>query len=289
MMSYQIDPFVVEIPDLLSKIKAKLALISGEANRFARHSDDPADSTLEQGVGDRAAHNISAGSARDLTVNQAAETVKAAIRTFDGLRMEMGNKQPIASNLAVSGFDSILIRYTGMRISQVLKPAKDTTPLTIGEWVQEDEKLDPAIKRFIGQICWEIYLAGRVADAGNAFVNLYTSRRSVIQRYAEGEALKDGEQLLNPEQAIFSKASYIKLENLAQWFPGKLGIPAFPAGIGSGSVFTKIREGRQKVSPANQPRHGDDILDLADQLTEANETAKQYLEIVASVQRAITT
>jgi hypothetical protein len=132
----------------------------------------------------------------------------------------------------------------------------------------------------VGQYALVCGLAGRMIDAGNAFLNLDAELRTALKFYAEGRAPQGWwNHLPAPLRSIFGEGTWTVIDESLRiaaehGLGGALG-PFSAIPVAGTRIVLTIKEERVRERRKFRRDDVDELLDLADQLTKANDEANR--------------
>jgi hypothetical protein len=295
MPSYPIDPLVDGLPLNLRDLMDELS-----AARQAVHElwvEPKAESAeIEKNAWERAAHYTLLENARHPSIKKAAETVGEATSSFGDVCNAMDTQHAVVTYKVRSRIEIAMMEDANRNLQELgaamASAAKRADFAAIHTALNEAAVgFDTTSKEFLGGKYLDVLRIGSLIDVGNAFANLAEMRHVAMQRYAKGQEPHGWRNRLpRPVQAVFTEGTCIALEKGVEVFLGQ-GIPGLiPMGatiVGVGRLAFEIRDERRQTRLAFRRGDVDDMLDLADQLTEATSAAQRHIEIVNTVDLAV--
>jgi hypothetical protein len=278
--------------------KAKFRRFFHLARREQEAPLDPKTERAEIGrkASERAAPYSLAENDRNPTIKRAAETVSSATPSFGEACDKMAYDYAVTGMLVRQRIELYMVKTMNESLQQLgedLEAAarqNDFAAMSTA-WAEAAAGLDITSREFLGGIVLELQRIGSLIDVGNAFVNLDKTRNAAMQRYGTGKTPQGWkERLPRPLASIFSEATWIGLERGAEVLLDGLPslIPGGAAVVGVVRVVFEVRNDRRHRRVAFRRGDVDDVLDLADQLSEAASAAQRHLEIVAELNAQVT-
>jgi hypothetical protein len=266
-----------------------------------RENEDSLDPKAERGeigrkASERAAPYSLAENDRNPTIKRAAETVSSATTSFAAACDKMAYEYAVTGMLVRQRVELYMVKTMNKNLQQLGESIEaaarrnDFAAMSTA-WAEAAEGLDITSRKFLGGIILELQRIGSLIDVGNAFVNLDKTRNAAMQRYGTGKNPQGWkERLPRPLASIFSEATWIGLEKgaevLLEGVPSI--IPGGAAVVGVVRVVFEVRNDRRHRRVAFRRGDVDDMLDLADQLSEAASAVQRHLDIVAEVSAQVT-
>jgi hypothetical protein len=276
----------LDLDDLTAKAKA-----SRDAVR-ALSADPPAEvAEIERQAKARASRYELPENARHRSIQRAGLAVNESTAAFARVCNAMEFSHPATMNLVLGDID----RYMLQTLNQTLqRMAGDMTEAAVrGDLHGVDvalkaaaQALDPADKEFLGGMYLTTLRLGSLTDVGNAFVNIHATRLVALKRYATGKEPSGWRaRLPRPMQAALPELVCIALEKGVDTLLGSGIAGVIPMGatvVGLVRLPIEIRGERRRRSLAFRRGDVDDMLDLSDQVTAAQEAAQGHLATVQS-------
>ena len=286
--SYEIRPFSEDWLKEIKRLRDEVVVVLHKISPFYMDPPDSADAALEGKVTAKVAPYGLKENDRHETIKGAVATAGAQLRNFATSRSDMGHKYiwaaPVitmkldgfiltAAQSAIDDFQNYL-RETANRMSRI---AEGETRKQLQDFVQS-QPLDSTTQVLAARYALVCGLAGRMIDAGNAFLNLNAERRAILKFYAEGTAPQGWwNHLPAPVRSIFGEATWTIIDESLKvasehGLAGALGpFSAIPVAV-TRTAFV-IKEERVREKRKFQRDDIDELLDLADHLTAANDEA----------------
>jgi hypothetical protein len=292
----QVRPFSEEWPEEIKRLRGEVIAVRDRLSPFFM-APDPAEMALEGKVMEQVARYELDESDRHPTIRQAAATVGEDLEKFARSRRNMGESYiystPVITmkleGVIVAGIDAIMTQFGDYlndlteRFSDISKAGMDQG---MGRLIRDT---DATQQKLIARYALVCGLAGKMIDAGNAFLNLNAELRAALELYADGRAPHGWWQHLPaPVQSIFNEGTWLIIDELVG-IGVKQAIPAFIpySGIPIAALrsFFVIKEKRVEEQRAFRRGDVDELLDLADQLTKANDNAEMLREAINDIVR----
>lgn len=284
----EIRPFSKNWPDEIKRLRDEVVAVLNKVSPFYMAPPDPADAALEGKVTAQLAPYGLDENDRHETIKGAAAAAGEQIKSFASLRGEMGHKYIWSVPMITMKLDGVM--QTGVLallddFQNYLRDLIDKlADMTEGETRKElqdhmrAQQIDSTTQVLVGQYALMCGLAGRMIDAGNAFLNLDAELRAALELYAAGRAPQGWRNRLPaPVRSIFSEGTWTIIDEALRiaaehGLAGALG-PFSAIPVATTRFFLGIKE--ERVREQRQFRRGDvdELLDLADQVTKANDEA----------------
>ena len=287
---YQIRPFSKDWPDEIERLWNEVAAVRDQVSPFYLAPADAADTAAEGKVAAQVAPYGLDENDRHETIRGAAATVGEQIQDFATSRKNMGRNYMWSAPVITQKLEGVMI--TGMQAAvsdfgNYLRDIADRLAhVTEGETRKElqdfkkSQPIDSMTQKLIGQYALFCGLAGRMIDAGNAFLNLNAELRAALEFYAEGRAPQGWRNRLPaPVRSIFSESTWTAIDESVRiaaehGLAGALG-PFSAIPVAGTRIVLAIREDRVREERKFRRDDVDELLDLADQVTKANDEANR--------------
>ena len=284
----QVRPFSDDWHNEVKRLRYEVVAVRDRLSPFFLASPDPAEVALEGKVTEQVARYELTANNRHPTIRQAAVTVRGEVEKFARSRRNMGSNYISATPVITMKLEGVIVAGIEGMMAQFSNYLNDLTErftdISKAAMNQEMKDLirntdpDPTQQKLIARYALVCGLAGKMIDAGNAFLNLNAELRAALEFYADGRAPHGWwEHLPAPVQSIFNEGTWAFIQTWVD-VGVREALPAFIpyGGIPGAAVrsFLAIRGKRVEEQRAFRRGDVDELLDLADQLTEMNNDAE---------------
>ncbi|MFC1441466.1 hypothetical protein ABUW04_24705 [Streptacidiphilus sp. N1-10] len=287
---YEIRPFSEDWPDEIKRLRDEVVAVLHKISPFYMAPPDPDDVALEGKVTALVAPYGLKENERHSTITDAVATVGEQIQNFAASRNDMGHKYIWSAPAITMKLDGVLLTGTleamGDFRNYLRATANRFADMTGGETrkqlqdLVQSQPIDSTTRVLVEQYALVCGLAGRMIDAGNAFLNLDAQLRVALEFYAEGRAPQGWwDKLPAPLRSVFDEGTWVIIDESLRiaaehGLGGALGpFTSIPVAV-TRTVLT-IRKEREHEKRKFRRDDVDELLDLADQLTKANDVANE--------------
>ena len=287
---YEIRPFSKDWRDEIKRLRDEVVAVLHKVSPFYMSPPDPADAALEVKVAAQVAPYGLDENDRHRTIRGAVAAVGEQIQNFADLRNDMGHKYIWSVPMVTMKLDGVMqsgvqaaigdfqnyLRDVAGRLAQM---AEDETRRQLQDLIQS-QPIDSTTQELAAKYALACGLAGRMIDAGNAFLNLDAELRTALRFYAEGRVPQGWwNHLPAPLRSIFSEGTWTVIDESVRigadhGLAGALG-PFSAIPVAGTRIVLAIREERVRKEHKYQRGDVDELLDLADQLTKATDEANR--------------
>jgi len=298
-MSYQIQPFSDTWQDEVQRLFDEMQGVRHKVEPFFWADPDPAEVTLVSKVAGEVAHYGLEQNDRHATISAAAAAAGNQVKRFAGLRKRTASVYLPTEGLVAQELDGIRLTAAINEITQfnahLRNLADELSGMSAGGSREEIsgyvQSIDLVTRKLAAQYTLSCGLAGQMIDIGNAFLDLDVQLRAALEFYAYGRAPKGwSERLPAPVQSIFSEGTWTLIEEILKAV-AEHGLPAFgpfaALPVTGVRIFLTIKEKRTQTQRKFRRGDVDELLDLADQLTQATQGARTLQDSLSAITQAV--
>lgn len=295
---YQIQPFSDNWADDVQRLHAEMIAVRDKIKPFYLADPDPVDVALADGVAKEVARYALKENDRHATITAAATAVGDQIEQYASSRKSVAGEYVVTASVIAQQLGGLYLTGTTAIIEQFDKELRSLTERFIA--ISEGDKpkeikgyiqsIDPATLELMAQYTLRCGLAGRIIDAGNAFLNFDAQQRAALEIYAHGKAPQGWSQHLPaPVRSIFSESTWTIIEEILRaaaehGLPAVVPFAAIPVVVAR--TVLEVRETRVREQRKFQRGDVDELLDLADQMTNATHEAQRLQDSIRAMAQA---